>query len=356
MIRTFHSIGQGAFYTEVFKGLNVVYDCGSSTDINILIKEIKATFDEKEKIDLLFISHFHEDHINGIDFLLDYCDIKYVLLPLQQEIDKVYTLIDNYYNSYEENDLILAPKDFVGKRAKVVFVHPEDKKLDVDTSLDIEELSNVEIISSGTRIHSSKHMDWFFIPFNFRQDSRTKILSNELKSKGININSIDDFLNCWKDRLTREEIINCYKNVPGDFNTNSLTLYSGPINNIRFFSRYIGCLKCRGRLYGYNAGCLYLGDYDANGSHKWSELENKYEFIWNDIGNIQIPHHGSRHNFRIDLINKKSNIMLIISAGYNNKYRHPHSKVLKELAMRRFDYYLINECKGSEVKVFCNIG
>lgn len=32
MIRTFHSIGQGAFYTEEFDDFRFVYDCGTDTD------------------------------------------------------------------------------------------------------------------------------------------------------------------------------------------------------------------------------------------------------------------------------------------------------------------------------------
>lgn len=126
MTRTFHSVGQGAFYTEVYDGFNVVYDCGSSTGHNLVTNEIKKEFHEKEKIDLLFISHFHEDHINGLDFLLDYCDVKYIILPLQYEEDKVYTLMDNYYHLYKDNEMILDPEKFVGERAKLVFVQPTE--------------------------------------------------------------------------------------------------------------------------------------------------------------------------------------------------------------------------------------
>lgn len=28
-IRTFHPVGQGAFYTEEYKGISLVYDCGT---------------------------------------------------------------------------------------------------------------------------------------------------------------------------------------------------------------------------------------------------------------------------------------------------------------------------------------
>ncbi|MDE6095269.1 MAG: hypothetical protein K2G52_03685 [Muribaculaceae bacterium] len=96
--RTFHSVGQGAFYTEIFdlhdKDFVVVYDCGSETYISNLSDffSIKSKFknlirdsvfndnryhynpidqsvDFSIEVDVLIISHFHRDHINGIKHL-----------------------------------------------------------------------------------------------------------------------------------------------------------------------------------------------------------------------------------------------------------------------------------------------
>lgn len=82
--RTLHPVGHGAFFTEHLKKidgegkeksfLNVIYDCGATARGNnipsIIRKEINITFDTNEHIDLLFISHFDEDHTNGIEYLL----------------------------------------------------------------------------------------------------------------------------------------------------------------------------------------------------------------------------------------------------------------------------------------------
>ena len=65
MIRSFLPVGQGAFYTEQFDcGVNVVYDCGSSTSRSAIEKQIACTFESREKIQAVFISHLHEDHIH----------------------------------------------------------------------------------------------------------------------------------------------------------------------------------------------------------------------------------------------------------------------------------------------------
>ena len=46
MLRSFLPVGQGAFYLERFEingeKTNVVYDCGSLTDVKIVEKEIRA--------------------------------------------------------------------------------------------------------------------------------------------------------------------------------------------------------------------------------------------------------------------------------------------------------------------------
>lgn len=70
MIRTFHSVGQGAFYSEDFDNFKMVYDCGSYKNKDLIENEVKNSFDTKEVIDAVFVSHFHEDHINGLEFLL----------------------------------------------------------------------------------------------------------------------------------------------------------------------------------------------------------------------------------------------------------------------------------------------
>ena len=78
LIRTFHPIGQGAFYSErhIFTTteFTVVYDCGSSTIKGKKLEtKINSSFPENQIIDILFISHFHADHINGIEYLKNHC-------------------------------------------------------------------------------------------------------------------------------------------------------------------------------------------------------------------------------------------------------------------------------------------
>ena len=103
MIRTFHPVGQGAFYSEEFFSyegdcvFRVVYDCGSleycglqrNSDGTPLkrkdIKEsVKQAFPDGHGVDILFVSHLDDDHVNLIPCLKPFQNhqIRRVILPL----------------------------------------------------------------------------------------------------------------------------------------------------------------------------------------------------------------------------------------------------------------------------------
>lgn len=70
IIRTFHPIGQGAFYSERIDNFNMVYDCGSVSESEKKQKKvISQSFSKNDDINVLVISHFDEDHINLIPIL-----------------------------------------------------------------------------------------------------------------------------------------------------------------------------------------------------------------------------------------------------------------------------------------------
>ena len=81
--RTLHPSGHGAFFTERIRqdgkdDVIVVYDCGAKDveERELLKKEVDEFFDSNDKIDILFISHFDSDHVNGIEFLKPYISDK----------------------------------------------------------------------------------------------------------------------------------------------------------------------------------------------------------------------------------------------------------------------------------------
>ena len=80
----FHGVGQGLFYScsikdDSCKTFNYVYDCGSESGGDFLDEEI-FRYVPKE-INLLAISHFHADHVNGIQKLLGERYAQKIYLP-----------------------------------------------------------------------------------------------------------------------------------------------------------------------------------------------------------------------------------------------------------------------------------
>lgn len=98
----FHPVGQGLFYSGVLTNddddeepFSFVYDCGTENkQDDFLSPRIKTyanrlpqskTERDKKRLDLLVVSHFHADHVNGIPKLLNLCRAGAVVLPYMSE-------------------------------------------------------------------------------------------------------------------------------------------------------------------------------------------------------------------------------------------------------------------------------
>ena len=134
MQRVFMPVGQGAFYIEKFNdGFTVVYDCGSYKNTSIVEENIKNSILDTKKIDLLVISHYHEDHINGLEYLFKNFDIDKMLMPFLDLAEKMESFIDadihNNSNGFYKDFCInpeKALKDNFGKSSEITFVLPEE--------------------------------------------------------------------------------------------------------------------------------------------------------------------------------------------------------------------------------------
>ncbi len=112
--RIFYPVGHGAFYVERFyvddaasPFYSIVFDCGcyNGTPLSTYQKRINSIIDNDaslpDTIDVLFISHFHTDHINGIKHLLSICDVKTIVVPQLSELER----IDLYINELVQESI-----------------------------------------------------------------------------------------------------------------------------------------------------------------------------------------------------------------------------------------------------------
>lgn len=81
--RFFCPVGQGGFSIEKIEGFTVVYDCGSLSSFNMVVNCIDHfSFSCFTHVDILYISHFDMDHVNGIRYLLDSVRVSLAVTPM----------------------------------------------------------------------------------------------------------------------------------------------------------------------------------------------------------------------------------------------------------------------------------
>ena len=362
MIRTFHPIGQGAFYSEEFLNFSTVYDCGSNNE-KLIKREIRSAFEKDKVIDAVFISHFHADHVNGLNYLLQHCNVRRLFLPLLSADEKIELLV---YNAISGDDnqyvkmLVANPTSILPENKDTVIsyvpeIDPEEEPVGEPQEINIEEIiDNEDTLPAYAMLTSSQAKEWVFIPFNFQSKIRSSMLNQELQAEGILDNNYnpeelaDKFENIWNTK--RDKIREIYKKLPDNENVNSMTLYSGPKNGSQFHSSLIPQIPMHASTHIFcdRAGCLYFGDFDAKDSRKWDALDRRYHRYWNNIGTVQIPHHGSSDNYNRG-INNRVPMISIISAGFANQHRHPNSSTISNIIADGGYPIIINENVGTRV-------
>lgn len=355
--RIFHPIGQGAFYTEKFLFDNgeftIVYDCGSSTlDKSKLDKKIKSIFPQNSIIDILFISHFHFDHINGIETLKKYCKIKKVFIPYLSRSAKILSKISNYAdNNLDGLKLIDNPSEYFGEGVPIISIKATsitkyEKDISSNKRFFLSEITESHKVASGTMFRPFMDIDWYFIPFNYRQNERRINFTKALQNFGLKLsdcNTIDKIIK------HKRKISEAYEVVKGSLNENSMILFSGKIKNQRINSF---CYNTPHHSYfpferlTCESGCLYLGDVNLTRKGIVNDIKNKLQFYYKFIGTLQIPHHGSIKNFN-RLIFSQNIRCSVISYGLNNSYGHPSDSVIGDLVSNFMYPYLITEKQQS---------
>lgn len=301
--RTFYSVGNGLFGMEHTNGIISVYDCGSTNQryVDNAIDRAAKVCPQDIPIDNIFISHYDKDHVNGLlKFLKEYPQVRRVILPMIPNLTRV--INSSSTNNRFLSDFIIDPEAYirnVSPQTNVIFVDATDRDNINDRRQDSEKI-NLSHIENGTtipgRVQTFIINDWIYIIYNRRllndaeiatfmrklglaPNATTAEIISVLKQKGTSLKKSLDQV------LTKNEIEN--------LNEYSMVLWSGR----------------RDLCYG----CLYTGDYNAKKYYK--ELANIYGRLRSSTDIIQIPHHGSIHNFRQEICSQNSIHVVSASKG-----------------------------------------
>lgn len=372
VVRTFHPIGQGGFYSEKHNNFNVVYDCGAMPLTKYAKSVIETAFTKDEDIDALFISHFDYDHVSGIATLRDSVrTIKRVFLPLLDINHKKILININRALSQNIITLIDSPESFFGNATEVIYIRPNAKENSNDSiSFNFFELprglKKDREIDSGSRLSLGGNFSWIFVPYNHQNQSRSKALVRELKREKFDVQQLQSNAKYSIKNIStpslRKKLRKIYTRLNGNVNENSMLVYSGLDNRCltkdiknQEYNFTCDCTPdtCHPNNCCFFSGCIYTGDTDLN---KVNVGEVFYEYA-QDVTIVQIPHHGSKHNFDITSLDKFYPFLICpISYGTSNNYGHPSTEVVNELSLDGSKPVLVNEHPKSkfvhEIKFF----
>ena len=142
----------------------------------------------------------------------------------------------------------------------------------------------------------------------------------------------------------RKAIKSAYASIEGGTNENSLLLYSGPKSGeTNYMLEY--CMPerpwCDCRI--SQAACLYTGDSTCD----MADWKKKYAAVWDHVGTIQLPHHGSVESFDVDTYPVDRQYIFPVSFGTYNTYGHPSGRVLAYLMMCDCCIQMVTEMANS---------
>ena len=382
-----HPVGQGGFFYGVLhygdnKTFRWVYDCGSN-DEEELCREINNIPTDK-KIDILYMSHMHKDHINGFDELRKKVKIDRVVLPYFDEYEKL-AILANYASKGQLTNNV---RNFVvnpGGQLRtydigVTIVPDADSGIDdrepgprpdtggVDDGLlrwypppQYREIQDYEdkvhcVSSKSIAAIGIPGMDfrWMLItqvePVSKEKKRKFRTKVNKLKRK-LKVSNIFEILDSEEGT---SGLLECYDEIWKNNNLTSMSLYIGPekhtpkdvmtvmCRDISFRNKSL--LKCDHCNYMYecfpyclvgdkhdfdnlslSGGWMLTGDQNFAVKRRVNNFKKKYKDYFEFVNVLMMPHHGSKHNVIPGFLNNFKNLdVCYAAAGPDNLYGHPH--------------------------------
>lgn len=362
LTRRFHAVGQGLFCSEIVEDKtngfkhSVVYDCGTESSHGFLQAEMKdlANLLTDRRIDILFLSHLHRDHISGVTQLLQDYDVGKVVLPRISpfQIIRVHVSLfqnDSCFDS-SATDLIqrvLQQRETNGEQnifveVPMFMVPPTEDAFWLEMGYDQFES---DIFSYRNTVRKDYTYPVYsyngnriieYIPFNI-EDPQSLLFNCLVRhiDHGSFRNILNGDFSQLEDPAFLRKLVQLYKRCFGNLNESSMPVLSHVL---------VGNQK---------RDCLYTGDYTSKIDKNVVQLNSFFSDEWEKIAYMQVPHLGSRNDNPQKLYSDNP-LECIVSYGERNRYKHPHDTVV-DLIEKKSGNHLIRATENSAVSIALTI-
>jgi hypothetical protein len=407
--RAQHAVGQGGFHTAdlatidtvlnqsaqpiTWSAFHYVYDCGSrqTHHCRSRVNDYAALL-AGAAIDLLFVSHFDSDHVNGLPFLLDKthgarCDT--VVLPFVDDVERLISFGRSVQKGEEIGEffraLIVDPVqaiDAFGPRRIVLMrsgtPDPRDRDIvdpgreDDDRDPDLKRpfrakvkidgrasggisTSHVMIASDNAPIEVAVGSDmlWLLKPYVRTCDPlRIEMFERDAEARlGFSTGS---FRTTIAKPVMRNHLVSCprcsraladsYKAVFRDRNLTSLCVFSGPSKSTTSAQPHF--VFREGEMTA-KVGWLGTGDVSLRTLKEADEFLMHFADHIGDVSAFGLPHHGSIRNYSGRVVGTLNPKDCFASAKPPGNWKHPHPDVIADVVSKGSQSHLVDDRESS---------
>ena len=382
------------------------------------IDEYLASVGAKQPLDLLFISHAHADHLNGVERLLDIAkglSVKTIVLPLLNVEDRLVAYARAASEDAASADtpfyqaFVIAPSAALARfnPDRIIFVEPgnrnggapfsggpdgpADGRPNLDTDLLGKESLSWKVIGSGAirrdgpasaqlkagmalvipdtlALISSAgtQASWLFAPFvdPTVKSGTASFIASLAKARGQTVAALKKWLRKSSNvekllTIYVSDLKTAYATLHTDLNVTSMCLYSGPVpvhgkSTTRYLGRF-GTWRISGPGKS-GVGWLGTGDAALADKKRRTAFFKHYGKLLDEVVTLTLPHHGSDHNFDPSILEQIQPAFCIASADQYASWKHPGTEVSRSISSTGRFMSVVTSNVRSEVREWVSIG
>ncbi|MBO9166784.1 MBL fold metallo-hydrolase [Rhizobium sp. L245/93] len=369
------------------------------------IESYLGSLDDDSKLDFLFISHAHFDHVSGLTKLLDTANggvqADTIIMPLMDVYDRLIVFAraasedagaaqDSFYQAFASDPvealqrfnprrILLVkrgidpdgdgapggdgtgePGPFLGESpipAKLIGIGAVEPRRSVPLGTELMVIPDTKYLAL-----SVETVTWLLSPFvdptvNADRSKFRATLAHELM---LSVRSLGQWLRSPRNRmdlLTNKlgSLEKAYKAVKSNINITSMCLFSGPLPDLGRPSADFHWVagKFKGHEIGGKIAWLATGDAALAHNSRRRAMLKHYRRLLPSVLTLTLPHHGATANFHDDLVRLVDPHFCVASADhYHRRWQHPGAQVVHSVASHGSLLFTVTASARSEFREY----